>query len=58
MKDEILQQFKLIFEVMGSDEFTDTVATFCWNLYTKLKAKGFTDDQAIRLVTSMNNNKK
>lgn len=38
---------------MASDEFTDAVASFAWKLFAKLKEKGFTDDQAIKIVTGM-----
>lgn len=53
MKEQIQEQMKLIFEVMGSEEFTEAVASFAWNMFTKLKSKGFTESQAIKIVTGM-----
>ncbi len=58
MEKELLSQLKLIFTIMADDEFVDSVATFSWKLYTKLKEKGFTDDQAIKIVSTMSRNGK
>lgn len=40
----------MLFDLMKSDEFVDAIASFLWNLFVKLKEKGFTDEQAILLV--------
>lgn len=58
-KEELLQIMKLMFDVMASDDFTDAVAGFCWNMKIKLVAKGFTEDQAMKIVVGMSkaNNK-
>ncbi len=58
MENELLAQLKLVFKVMASDDFTDTVATFLWNLYNKLKQKGFTDEQAMNIVINFDKGKK
>lgn len=55
---EVLQQMKVVFDLMASDEFIESVSTFAWKLYQSLKKKGFTDEQAIKIVTSMNRNSK
>lgn len=57
MKKEILEQMKVLFDIMASDEFTESVSNFCWSMYTKLKDKGFTDSQAIKIVTGMSKTK-
>lgn len=57
MKKEILEQMKVLFDIMASDEFTESVSNFYWSMYTKLKDKGFTDSQAIKIVTGMSKTK-
>ena len=54
MKEEIMFQLKTMFEVMASEEFTKAVADFAWNMFQELKKRGFTDEQAIAIVISMN----
>lgn len=54
MKEEVLEQLTVIFDVMASDKFVKSVADFAWNLYQELKKRGFTDEQAIAIVISMN----
>lgn len=53
MNEELINQMKMIFELMGSDEFTGSVANFSWNMYQKLIAKGFSEDQAMKIVSGM-----
>lgn len=55
---ELADQMKVIFDVMASDEFVDSVANFLWKLYSKLKDKGFTDEQAIQIVSNFNQKSK
>ena len=43
----------MIYDIMASEDFVGAVSSFCWKLYTKLKEKGFTDEQAINIVTAM-----
>lgn len=50
---EILDQMRTVFGLMASDEFVESVATFTWKLYKRLKEKGFTDEQAIQIVCAM-----
>lgn len=56
MKD-LIEQMKMVFDLMASDEFVDSAASFAWKMYGKLKEKGFTDEQAIQIVISMNGKK-
>ena len=53
MKEELMEQMKMIYEIMGSEEFTDAVADFCWKMFTKLTAKGFSQQEAITILSSM-----
>ena len=53
LKQQMLEQIKMLFDIMKRDEFTDAVADFAWKMFTKLKAKGFTDEQAMGIVTNM-----
>lgn len=40
----------VIYKVMVSDEFTDSVADMMWKIYQKLKAKGFSEQQAMDIT--------
>jgi hypothetical protein len=53
VKQQILDQFTLLFGIMMDDKFTDMVAEFSWKMFTKLKEKGFTEEQAIRITAGM-----
>lgn len=48
---------KLIFDVMSDDGFVSSVADFAWKLFIKLKARGFTEDQAMKIVAGMSKSK-
>jgi len=56
MKEQLKAQFNMLFEIMAEDDFTEAVSTMLWNMYTKLKEKGFTDDQAMMITTSFAKN--
>lgn len=38
-----------IYKIMASDEFTDSVSTMMWKIYTNLKAVGFNGEQAMTI---------
>ncbi|MSP84170.1 MAG: hypothetical protein EXQ94_15010 [Alphaproteobacteria bacterium] len=42
-----------IADALASPETTDKLASFYWNLYQALLAKGFTQDQAVELAASL-----
>ena len=48
--EELKQQIKIFCELMGSPEVTEAIAKMSWDLFTKLKEKGFTDDQAMQIL--------
>jgi hypothetical protein len=50
--EQIVEQMKLIYKMMASDDFAEAVADMLWNIYTKAKAKGFSDQQAMDLALS------
>ena len=51
--DEIKEQFILLYGILSDPKLTKAIADMCWNLYQDLKKKGFTDEQAIGIVTTM-----
>lgn len=53
MKEELMEQLKMIFEIMADEEFTESVANFSWKMYQKLLSKGFSEDQAMKIVAGM-----
>lgn len=48
--EEALEQMNLIYEVMGRDEFAESIAKMLWNIYDKSKKVGFSDEQAFQIV--------
>lgn len=57
MDEEMLKkQMKLVYELLGDDQLTEAISQMCWNLFTKLKEKGFTEDQAMSIVQSYGTN--
>lgn len=49
-KDQIKLMMKTVYELLGDPELVEAIANMSWNLFSKLKEKGFTDDQAIQIV--------
>lgn len=45
--DQMLIQ---IYKIMGTDEYAEAVAQSMWNIYQKLKEKGFTEEQALSIT--------
>ncbi len=43
---------QLVYKVMGSDQMAESVAKMLWNIYSKSKKEGFTDDQAMTITLS------
>lgn len=50
--EELLEQMKMVYEVMSKDEFAESIAKMLWNIYCKTKDKGFTDEQAMQITLS------
>lgn len=51
-KEELRELMVSAYEVLSDPKITDAIAEFTWNLFTKLKEKGFSDEQAISIVTA------
>lgn len=49
---EILEQMMMVYELMGKDEFAESISKMLWNIYTKCKDKGFSDEQAMAITIS------
>jgi len=56
MNEDLKETAKALFAIMADPEITEAIADMCWNLYVKLKEKGFTDDQALQIVAKMSGN--
>ena len=50
MDDDVKEALKVLYDIMGSDELVEALATMTWKMFTKLKEKGFTDEQAMTIV--------
>ena len=50
--EELIAQMKLIYEVMGKDDFAKSVSKMLWNIYCKCKEEGFSEDQAMSITLS------
>lgn len=50
--EEILKQLKMVYDLMGKDEFAESIALMLANIYKKCKKKGFTDEQAMAITLS------
>jgi len=55
---ELIGNMKIVYDLMASEEFASTIAQMYWNIYIQLKAKGFTEQQALTLLASMKFNGK
>lgn len=42
----------MVYDLMGKDEFAESISKMLWNIYTKSKDKGFTDEQAMTITLS------
>lgn len=49
-KEELKEMLKLGYDIMGDPQLVEAIANMSWNLFVKLKEKGFNDDQAILIV--------
>jgi len=56
-KEELQQAMQLIYDILEDDKFLEAVTSSLWKLFIKLKEKGFTEDQAMRIVTNFNSKK-
>ncbi len=54
MEETLKEQLRMIYKIVGSLDFADSVATMYWNLFTKFKEKGFTTDQAMQILSHFN----
>lgn len=50
--EEVLTQMKLVYEVMGKDEFAEAISKMLWNIYKHCIEKGFAQDEAMAIVLS------
>ena len=48
--NELKETMKIVYDIMGSDELVGAIANMTWKMFTKLKEKGFTDEQAMMIV--------
>lgn len=48
--EEMKKMLTMVYKIMASEEFTDALATMMWNIYEKLKTKGFTEEQAMNIA--------
>jgi hypothetical protein len=48
--NELKEQMKVVYEIMGDPELIESIANLSWNLYTALVAKGFSPEQAMLIV--------
>lgn len=52
-KETMKEMMSMIYEVLNDDQMLEAVSSFCWRLFEKLIQKGFTEEQAMGIVTSM-----
>lgn len=52
-KEELKEQVKLLFEIMSDETVINSIVGMCWNMFTKLKEKGFTEEQALQLTIAL-----
>ena len=52
-KEDLMDQVKLLFEIMSDSGVIESITNMCWDIFTKLKEKGFTDEQALQLTTAL-----
>jgi uncharacterized protein (UPF0335 family) len=50
MEKELKKMMLVMYEIMGSKEFTSSIAKMLWALYQELKSVGFGDQQAMDIV--------
>ena len=51
--EEVIKAMKLIYDLMASEEFASAIAQMYWNIYRQLERKGFTEQQSLTLLASM-----
>lgn len=47
---ELTELMTAVYKIMASEEFTEALAVMMWSIYSKLKTKGFTDEQAMSIA--------
>ena len=57
-KENIKEMLSVVFEIMGSEELAEKIAIMSKNIFDKLIDKGFSRDEAIQILTSLNNSNK
>lgn len=50
MKEDLISQVKMLFEVMNDASVIASIADMAWNLFTELQKKGFTKEEALQLT--------
>ena len=53
-KDELKEALECLYEVMGSKKLAQSIANCYWNTYQEFKTIGFTQEQALTLISRMN----
>ena len=56
--EELKEAMKVIYEIMSDDKLIEALASMTWKIFTKLKEKGFTDEQAMMIVSRYSEIKK
>lgn len=49
--EEIQKMMVQIYEIISDTRTTDAISLMYWNLFTKLKERGFTEEQALTIVS-------
>ncbi len=49
---ELIDQMTLVYKIMSRDEFAEAIATMLWNIYSKAKDKGFSEQDALAITLS------
>ena len=50
--ENLVEQMKLVYEMMGRDDFAEAIAKMLSNIYDKCIVNGFTADQAMQITLS------
>jgi hypothetical protein len=56
-KEELKEQMKMIYEVLGDSDTGRVIAKMFRNLYLGLIKEGFTEEQALQIVRAFNASK-
>ena len=51
--NEIIEQMKMVYDLMASADFANSVARMHRNTFNRLVSEGFNEDQAMQIVVNM-----